>query len=116
MCYPADMSDRVSIAAAPHIRVMLGTELVAETRHGYVIHEQGLSDRYYVPTADVKAALTPGSGAGSCPWKGEWKHLDVTVAGTKVANGGWTYFESKPVTEPTKNMVAFYANKFTITH
>ena len=110
------MSDRVSIEAAPHIRVTLGSEVVAETARGYVVHEQGLPDRYYVPTADVKADLSPGTGAGTCPWKGAWKHLDVTIGGTRIANGAWTYFESKPVTAPTKDLIAFYDTKFAITH
>ena len=110
------MSDRVSIAAAPQIRVTLGSEVIAETTQGYVVHEQGLPDRYYVPTSDVKAELSPGSGAGTCPWKGAWKHLDVTIGGTRIANGAWTYFESKPVTAPTKDMIAFYDTKFAITH
>ncbi len=109
------MSDRVSIEAAPHIRVMLGTELVAESTHGYVVHEQGLSDRYYVPSSDVKADLSAGTGAGHCPWKGAWRHLDVTIGGQKIANGAWTYVESKPATEPTKDMIAFYDTKFTVT-
>ncbi len=108
------MADRVSIDKAPHIRVTLGAEVVADSTNGYVIHEQGLPDRYYVPTADVKAELSPGAGNGSCPWKGEWKHLDVTVNGQKIANGAWTYFESKPATLPTKDMVAFYESKFSI--
>ena len=109
------MADRVTVEPAPHIKVALGDKLVAETTHGYVIHEQGLPDRYYVPTADVKATVSPGTGAGTCPWKGEWKHLDVTVDGGKIANGAWTYFETKPVTTPTQDMVAFYESKFTIT-
>lgn len=108
------MAERVTIEKVPHIKVMHGADLVAESTGGYVIHEQGLSDRYYVPRADIKAQLAEGTGAGHCPWKGEWKHLDVTVGGEKIANGAWTYFESKPATAPTQDMVAFYENKFQI--
>ncbi|MFT3693903.1 MAG: DUF427 domain-containing protein [Kofleriaceae bacterium] len=108
------MAERVTIEQVPHIKVSFGTEVIAESTSGYVVHEQGLSDRYYVPRADIKAQLADGTGAGTCPWKGEWKHLDVTVGGTKIANGAWTYFESKPATAPTKDMVAFYENKFQI--
>ena len=75
------MSDRVRIEPAPHIRVALGDTVVADSAHGYVVFEQGLPPRYYVPRADVKAELAPGTGAGTCPWKGEWKHLDVVVGG-----------------------------------
>ena len=65
--------------------------------------------------ADIRAELTPGTGAGTCPWKGEWKHLDVTIANKTIANGAWTYFETKPVTTPTKDFVAFYETKFDVT-
>jgi len=108
------MSDRVRTESMPHIKVSLGEQLVAETSRGYVIHEQGLPDRYYIPVADVRAELSPGTGAGTCPWKGEWKHLDVSVGDVRIANGAWTYFESKPETAVTKDHVAFYESKFLI--
>ena len=105
----------VSIERVKHIKVTLGDKVVADTANGYVVHESGLSDRYYVPQADIRATLSPGQGAGVCPWKGQWKHLDVAVGDHNVANGAWTYYESKPVTEPTRDMVAFYDSKFTVT-
>jgi uncharacterized protein (DUF427 family) len=105
----------VSIERMTNIKVTHGDTVVADSANGYVVHESGLSDRYYVPQADVRATLSPGQGVGVCPWKGQWNHLDVTVGGEKVANGAWTYFESKPVTEPTRDMVAFYDSKFQIT-
>jgi uncharacterized protein (DUF427 family) len=108
------MSERVTVEPAPHIRVMLGDQLVADTTHGFVVHEQGLPPRYYVPPADVRAKLAPGTGAGTCPWKGEWRHLDVSVGDQRVANGAWTYHETKPVTAVAKDFVAFYESKFAI--
>jgi uncharacterized protein (DUF427 family) len=112
---PNDDVERVTVESIKHIRVAHGDQLVAETTNGYVIHERGLPDRYYVPRADIRAELTPGTGAGTCPWKGEWKHLDVTIANKTIANGAWTYFETKPVTTPTKDFVAFYETKFDVT-
>ena len=108
------MSDRVSIEPAKHIRVRLDGKLVAETSRGYTVREQGLPDRYYVPRDDIRAELSVGAGAGTCPWKGEWRHLDVTLEGTKVANGAWTYFVTKSVTDPMRDFVAFYESKFAI--
>ncbi len=109
------MTDRVSVRAVPQIRVSLGDQLVAETTRGYVVHEAGLSDRYYVPVADIHAELGAGTGAGTCPWKGRWKHLSVTIGGQRIDNGAWTYFESKPATAATQDFVAFYDSKFQIT-
>ena len=108
------MSERVSVDPVASIKVLSGSEVVADTTRGYVVHEQGLDDRYYVPVEDVQADLSPGTGAGTCPWKGEWKHLDVTVGGKRISNGAWTYFESKPATAVTKDFIAFYGTKFQI--
>jgi uncharacterized protein (DUF427 family) len=109
------MSERVTVEPVPHIRVMLGDQVVAETTRGVVVHEQGLPARYYVPPADVRATLAPGAGAGTCPWKGEWRHLDVAVGDRRVANGAWSYHETKPVTDVAKGFIAFYDTKFSIT-
>lgn len=108
------MSERVSVDPVASIVVTLNDRVIADTKGGFVVHEQGLDDRYYVPAADVRAQLSPGTGAGTCPWKGEWKHLDVTVGDQRIANGAWTYFESKPATAATKDFIAFYGSKFQI--
>src|SRR3954470_2028574 len=108
------MTERVRTESVPHIKVSLADQVVAETTGGFVVHEQGLPDRYYIPRADVRAALSPGTGAGTCPWKGQWKHLDVAIGDREIPNGAWTYFESKPATEQTKDFVAFYESKFEI--
>ncbi|CAN5790881.1 DUF427 domain-containing protein [soil metagenome] len=108
------MSERVSVDPVASIQVTLNGEVVAETTRGFVVHEQGLDDRYYVPATDVRAQLSPGAGEGTCPWKGQWKHLDVSVSGQRIANGAWTYFESKPATAATKDFIAFYGSKFQI--
>ena len=108
-------NDRVTVEPIKHIRIALAGQTVAETSHGYVVHERGLPDRYYVPRADIRAELAPGVGQGTCPWKGEWKHLDVALGGTKIANGAWTYFATKPVTDVAKDFIAFYESKFDIT-
>ncbi|HEY3805607.1 MAG TPA: DUF427 domain-containing protein [Kofleriaceae bacterium] len=109
------MDDRVTVEPIPHIRVAHAGQPIAETTHGFVVHERGLPDRYYVPRSDVRAELSDGTGAGTCPWKGEWKHLDVSVGGTHIANGAWTYFATKPVTDVARDFVAFYESKFEIT-
>lgn len=108
------MTDRVRLEPAKHIEVKLDGELVAATDRGYVVHETGLPPRYYVPRDDVRATLVRGSGEGTCPWKGLWRHLDVSLGGKRVAGGAWTYYETKPVTDPMRDFVAFYDTKFEV--
>ena len=105
-------SHRVQVELANHVRVELAGKPIAETRHGYVVHETGLPDRYYFARKDVTARISEGHGGGTCPWKGKWKHLDVEVDGTHVANGAWTYYEPTPLGEPLRDHVAFYEDKF----
>ena len=108
------MTDHVRIERAKHVRVELDGELVAESDRGWIVHEIGLPDRYYVPREDVRAELAEGQGSGVCPWKGSWRHVDVRVGGKHVPNGGWSYHETKPVTDPMRHFVAFYESKFSI--
>lgn len=108
------MTEHVRIEPAKHIKVTREGKLVAESSRGFVCHEVGLPDRYYVPREDVRATLADGTGNGVCPWKGLWRHVDVTVDGDRVGNGAWTYHETKPVTDPMRNFVAFYDSKFQI--
>jgi uncharacterized protein (DUF427 family) len=105
------MSDRVTLEPMKRIKVVLRGETIAETSRGFVVHEKGLDDRYYVPRADVQAKLTDTTDTGHCPWKGEWRHVDVEAAGVRVPSGAWSYYDPKPVTEPIRDFVAFYANK-----
>jgi uncharacterized protein (DUF427 family) len=104
----------VRIEPAKHVRVELGGKTIAETSNGFVSHETDLPDRYYFPRRDVHARISEGAGTGTCPWKGEWKHLDVDVDGKHVGNGGWTYYGPTPLGEPLRDHIAFYEDKFQI--
>jgi uncharacterized protein (DUF427 family) len=105
------MSDRVALKPVSRIRVRFGGEVIVDTTQGYAVHETGLPVRYYVPREEVRAEITDTAESGSCPWKGRWRHLDITVAGKRVANAAWTYDAPTPVCAPIRNFLAFYANK-----
>jgi uncharacterized protein (DUF427 family) len=108
------MSERVTVEPIGRIRISAAGQTVAETERGYVVHEAGLPDRYYVPRGDVRAELSDGTGAGTCPWKGQWKHLDVRVSDIRIPNGAWTYHETTPRAEAVRDFVAFYEGKLEI--
>jgi uncharacterized protein (DUF427 family) len=108
------MTDHVRLEPAKRIQIRAGGQLIADTTGGYAVHEGSLPVRYYVPRPDVKAELSDGEGAAKCPWKGLWKHLDLTVAGQRIATAAWTYYEATPVCEPIRDFVAFYPGKVEI--
>jgi len=104
------MTDHVRLEPARRIQVRIGGQAIDDTARGYVVHEGGLPDRYYVPRDEVRAEITDGQGGAKCPWKGLWKHLDVT-SGQRIGNAAWTYYEPTPVCEPIRGFLAFYPNK-----
>src|SRR5690349_4627905 len=102
------MTDHVRVEPlGKRLRVVLGGVPIVETERAFVVHEGGLPDRYYVPREDVKAEISKGQGAGTCPWKGKWHHVDVKVADRTVPNAAWVYPETTPVCDPIRDHVAF---------
>ncbi|MEZ4363050.1 MAG: DUF427 domain-containing protein [Kofleriaceae bacterium] len=106
------MSDRVQLQPIKRLHVRLGGVTVVDTAAAYVVRETGVPPRYYAPRREVRATLEDTAEVGSCPWKGQWRHLDVTVEGTRVPAGAWTYDATTPVCEPIQGYVSFYAQKF----
>lgn len=105
------MTDHVRLEPARHIRIHVGGEAIVDTARGYVVHEGGLPPRYYVPRDEIRGEIAEGAGGARCPWKGLWKHLDVTTGGKRIANAAWTYYETTPVCGPIRDFVAFYPDK-----
>jgi uncharacterized protein (DUF427 family) len=103
--------DHVRLEPAKRIQVRVGGQPIVDTTRGYVVHEGGLPDRYYVPRDEVRAEIADGQGGAKCPWKGLWKHLDVTAGGQRIGNAAWTYYEPTPTCEPIRDFLAFYPNK-----
>lgn len=105
------MTDHVKLEPSARIQVRIGGQPVVDTTRGIVVHEGGLPARYYVPRDEVRAEISDGQGGGRCPWKGLWKHLDVTACGRRVINAAWTYYEPTPNCESIRDFVAFYPDK-----
>lgn len=116
------MTDHVRLEPAGRIRIRAAGQPIVDTTRGYVVHEVGLPDRYYVPRDEVRAEIADGQGGARCPWKGLWKHLDVIVssagssagpaaAGQRIGNAAWTYYEATPTCAPIQDFIAFYPGK-----
>jgi uncharacterized protein (DUF427 family) len=115
------MTDHVSLEPAGRIRIRAAGQSIVDTTRGYVVHEGGHPDRYYVPRDEVRAEIADGQGGARCPWKGLWKHVDVIIpsagvaaGGQRIGNAAWTYYEPTPTCEPIRDFVAFYPDKVTI--
>jgi uncharacterized protein (DUF427 family) len=108
------MSDHVTLEPAKRIQIRVGDQSIVDTARGYIVHEGRYPARYYVPRDEVRADITDGQGGAKCPWKGLWKHLDVTAGGERIANAAWTYYDTTPVCEPIRDFIAFYPDKVAI--
>jgi uncharacterized protein (DUF427 family) len=74
------------------LRVVLGGEMIAETRAGWRVCETHHAPTYYIPPGDVApAALTPASGASHCEWKGRAAYFDVSGGGVTRPRAAWCY-------------------------
>ena len=109
------MTDHVRLEPAGRIRICAAGQPIVDTTRGYIVHEVGLPDRYYVPRDEVRAEFADGEGGARCPWKGLWKHLDVIVpaaglaaGGQRIDNAAWTYYEATPTCAPIQDFIAFY--------
>ena len=92
------------------IRVVLGGQVVCETRESWEVLETSHPPTYYLPRdAFEPGVLRPTEGATWCEWKGRASYFDV-VAGDAVApRAAWTYETPTPGFEAIAGAVAVMA-------
>jgi uncharacterized protein (DUF427 family) len=92
------------------VRVMLGGEVVADSRDAFLLHESGLQPVYYFPARDVRSELLlPSEHVTRCPKKGEASYYDVRV-GERVEEAIAWYYPSVIAGAPAQlaGLIAFY--------
>ncbi len=94
------------------IRVIVGGETIADTRHALLVSESGHQPVYYVPPEDVRAdVLEPSDRHTRCPKKGEASYYTIRAGDKVVEAGAWYYPEPIEGVEPLKDMIAFYFDR-----
>ena len=84
---------------AKRIRVYLGGELVADTRHPLLVWEKPQYPTYYFPAADVRTdLLSPGGEVSHSPSRGDG-HAYTVRAGGKEAPGAALRYQQSPLAE-----------------
>ncbi|MGH7357222.1 MAG: DUF427 domain-containing protein [Candidatus Rokuibacteriota bacterium] len=92
-----------------HVRVVVGGELVAESRRPALLFETGLPTRYYLPKADVRMdLLVPTDTETRCPYKGVATYYAVRVGSTLVPDLAWCYRHPIPECSKIENLVCFF--------
>ena len=99
--------------SSQHLRIVLGGETLAETRHPVLLLEKGLPPRFYIPKGDVRMdLLTPSNTVTTCPVQGTAsEYWSADVGGRVVEDVAWSYPSPKPECAAIANMICFYQER-----
>jgi uncharacterized protein (DUF427 family) len=94
------------------IRVVVGDEVVADSRRAMLLHESGHQPIYYFPPGDVSTDLLERSDRHTrCPKKGEASYYTIRAGDQVVEAGAWYYPDPIDGAPPIKDLIAFYWNR-----
>lgn len=80
------------VESARPVRVIVGGQVVAETRRARFLFETRLPTRYYIPAEDVRMdLLTPTDKVTACPYKGTARYWSVKIGDRDVPDIVWSY-------------------------
>ena len=90
-----------AIASFRHVQVILGGEIVADTRQARFLFETRLPTRYYIPPEDVRMdMLVPSDKVTACPYKGKARYWSARIGDREFPDIVWGY--SEPISECPK--------------
>lgn len=75
-----------------HVVVVLGGQVIADSRRTFRVLETSHPPGYYIPLSDWHpGALVPVAGSSVCEWKGAARYFDVHGGGATAPRGAWGY-------------------------
>jgi len=91
--HPRDPYKRVDVVQSSRpVQIVVGGEVVAETRRARFLFETRLPTRYYIPSDDVRMDLLVHSDKVTrCPYKGNAGYYSVKIDGKLFEDLVWTY-------------------------
>src|SRR5487761_85680 len=100
--HPRDPYKRVdAIQSARPVQIVVGGQVVAETRRARFLFETRLPTRYYIPPEDVRMdLLVPSDKTTACPYKGRARYYSVKIGDRVYPDLVWSYPE--PIAECPK--------------
>ena len=108
--HPRDPYKRVdAILSSRHVQVVLGGEIVADTRRAHFLFETRLPTRYYIPPEDVRMdLLVPSDKTTACPYKGRARYWSARIGGQAFPDIVWSYPEPIPECPKIKGLLSFF--------
>lgn len=99
----------VTRPAGRRARVMLGGEVLADSRDAIELREGSYAPVYYLPRQDVRMERLAGSPHTTyCPYKGTASHYSV-IGGPE--NAAWSYEQPYDEMQDIRALLAFYLRK-----
>jgi uncharacterized protein (DUF427 family) len=90
---------RVRVEPGPkRVRAVLAGEVVADTRHPWLVWEIPYYPTYYFPSADIRVPLVPTGVTERSPSRGTGERLDVKAA-AQTAPGAAVRYPDSPIEE-----------------
>ena len=108
--HPRDPYKRVDVVASSrHVQVVLGGEIVADTRRAHFVFETRLPTRYYIPQEDVRMELlVPSEKTSACPYKGRARYWSAKIGGRDYPDIVWFYPEPIPECPKIRGLLSFF--------
>ena len=94
--------------------MLLGGEVLADSRRARVLYEAALPPRWYLPAADVDTSrLVPSGNLTRCAYKGVAHYWHVAWR-RLVEDLVWSYPDPEHDAEPVRDMLCFFSEKVDI--
>jgi uncharacterized protein (DUF427 family) len=105
-----DPYKRVDILpSSRHVRVLLGGEVIADTRRPRLLLETGIITRYYIPEQDIRMELLESTETTThCPYKGKASYWSARVGDRVYKDIVWSYRNPLPACLPIERLLSFF--------
>jgi uncharacterized protein (DUF427 family) len=108
--HPRDPYKRIDVIQSSRpVQIVLGGQVVADTRRARFLFETRLPTRYYIPPEDVRRdLLIPSGKATACPYKGKARYWSVKIGDRMFEDIVWSYPEPIPECPKIKGYLCFF--------
>lgn len=108
--HPRDPYKRIDVVNSSRpVRVVLGGEIIADTRRARFLFETRLPTRYYIPVEDVRMDLLVASEKQTqCPYKGKARYYSAKIGDRFFEDIVWTYPDPIPECPKIKDYLCFF--------
>jgi uncharacterized protein (DUF427 family) len=107
---------RVVATSKPrHVRVLVGDDVVADSRAAFEVEESRHDPVWYFPPEDVnQRLLLPTDSTSYCPFKGHASYYTLDAGGQHLEDVAWSYLAPFDECRMLAGYVAFYADRVTL--